>query len=47
MVRTDLFSDGEIDQRCLGLYLRRVMWVGQLGVQEQSEGTVVLHVLVT
>ena len=40
-------GDGEVDECGLGLHLGLVVRVGQFGLQDQSEGRVVLHLLVT
>ena len=34
-VHTHLLRDGEVNQSCLGLDLRRIVRIGELGVQEQ------------
>ena len=47
LVLQPTLSDSEIDERGLSLDLRRVVRVAQLGVQDELEVFVVLHILVT
>mmetsp|Transcript_10037 Transcript_10037/g.27401 ORF Transcript_10037/g.27401 Transcript_10037/m.27401 type:complete len:250 (+) Transcript_10037:3448-4197(+) len=47
LVLQTLLRDSEVDERGLCLDLGGVVGVGQLGVQEQAEVLVVLHLLVT
>ena len=40
-------GDGEVDECGLGLHLRLVMRIGQLGVQDETELGVILHLFVS
>lgn len=47
LVLQTTLSDGEVDEGCLSLDLRRVVRVAELGVQNELEVLVVLNILVT